>query len=958
MNKVIRMALVCAFAGAALLYSGCTKDFSSDIKEIDTDLTALQGQVNNLNTALENFKTTANNAIEANKALIAQKADASTVSALQTELNNLKSLEASDKAALQSAINDLKPRVDALENNLTDLLADFADAQDDIAALKAAKTEFDGSVEDLLAQIGAIANRITSIVAVPALTDVIQTYALGTNDTTIFSAAFAIRPKEAAETLNKDNVEVILKEAKDRAAIDKIVKPNKVEVDAATGTVSVYAILGDLAALGAGNALHYSLDFFGKDEADSVYHVMSNFEEATINATPNNVLTLYKLVKDNKEVTAAPTIAKDVPYDAADSEFKPFDGYSIKVKIGDNFLAPADAAALLGFPAAKMAVKDTAKVVTAGITAGATKIDTAAFNTTVKIANVDKAKTSLNGTHTFTMVYAIGSATPATPVTPALTATYKIIPSVKSLGTLAKQTIKWNFIDGNRTVQATNYTTAPTKLDPAYTGTVNATRITKGSTSTTLATPAAVNGIVATSEAEVVLTGFPMHTDGGTYKVHNMVFPGAGHPADTLTLDFDVEVTKFPGDTNVALPDSAYKITAIPSPAKTFNIDFVKGAIPPADTMKFYGDLTVPAATPIYTAFDGAAAYTVDSVVVYKADGKREGTAAGVTATKSTLVFPANLFEYNKTYKVYVSHNAFGGIKYLYTQNIVVAPADFHLGTSAYVLDGNIVPIEGDTTTTYPAYSIKKAYLSKYLRIVDSENNLDNTAGLTVDATILYEDSAQFAQPKGIWYAAPDTTVGTAAFQPSGTHTVTDGILSDADSLNWNTYGGRELKVKAVLKAGTQRVDSLVLTLKTERPINAETTGAIANNRVAGVNDTILVSKKMKITSILNSSQNLINPNTGAIAAAPTYGIVVKIDTTKAVRGAVSTEAERDLVRGTEYEFIKVGGATDYNAIVIIGDSANPTVKAKVPVQVGYSFDYNHVDAIKFDVEVVATGSY
>ena len=835
----------------------------------------------------------------------------------------------------------------------------------DKEALKAAKTAFDGSVEDLVAQLGAIAKRITSIVALPALDTVVKTYALGANDTTIFSAAFNIRPKEAAETINKDNVEVILKEGlKGRAAIDKVVKPSKVEVDAAKGIVNVYAIIsGASFALNdpTNDALYYALDFYGDDAADSTYYVQSEFVEGKIAAASVDVTSLYKLVKNNAEVTAAPTIAKEVAYDAPDSEFKPFEGYSIKVKIGDGFLAPADAAALLGFPAAKMAVRDSVGFAAGQPTKTATKIDTNAYNTSIKISDVTKAASKVNQMETMTMFYAIGNAVPATAVTPALVATYKIIPSVKSLGTIAKQTIKWNFVDGNRGVMATNYTTEPVTLDPAYTGTVNQTRITKGNKTSNLATPAAVNGIVGTSNAEVALTGFPMLTEGGTYNVHNMVFPGAGHPVDTLTLDFEVEVTKFPGDTVITMPDSAYKITAIPSPAKTFAVDFVKNAIAPADTAAFYGDLTT-SPTPIYTAFDnGGAAYTIDSVVVFKADGTREGTVAGVTATKNSLVFPAATLEYGKTYKAYVSHLAFGGIKYTYTQAINVAPADFHLGTTAYVTEGNIVPIEGDSTTIPGVYSIKRAYLSKYLRIVDSENNLDNTAGLTIDATVnapaAYEDSASFKYAGGIWGAA-NTTVGNATIMPAPPITVTSGIIDPADSIDWNTYSGRQIKVHVVLLAAAQRVDSIDLILKTEKPITAETTGAIAINRTVGQNDTVILAKKLKIAGILNPSQNLVNPTTGAIAGTVNYGVVIDADPAATVRGAVSTEAERDMINNTEYKLIDKDGDGHIDALVIIGDSANPTIKFKVPIEVAYTYDYNHVQAEKVVVEVVATGSY
>jgi hypothetical protein len=53
MKKIFRMALVCALAGATLLYTGCTKDYSDDINglkksvsDLETELSTLQAKIN------------------------------------------------------------------------------------------------------------------------------------------------------------------------------------------------------------------------------------------------------------------------------------------------------------------------------------------------------------------------------------------------------------------------------------------------------------------------------------------------------------------------------------------------------------------------------------------------------------------------------------------------------------------------------------------------------------------------------------------------------------------------------------------------------------------------------------------------------------------------------------------------------------------------------------------------
>ena len=52
MKKIFRMALVCALAGATLLYTGCTKDYSDDINDLKKSVSDLETTVSQLNAAI------------------------------------------------------------------------------------------------------------------------------------------------------------------------------------------------------------------------------------------------------------------------------------------------------------------------------------------------------------------------------------------------------------------------------------------------------------------------------------------------------------------------------------------------------------------------------------------------------------------------------------------------------------------------------------------------------------------------------------------------------------------------------------------------------------------------------------------------------------------------------------------------------------------------------------------
>ena len=139
MNKFFRKAIVLTLAGSALLYTGCTKDYSGDIQTLSNELSEFKAETNeqirSLNGQLETVRQTlssletAKAQAEANiKTLQNQVAALETFqqtannkfSALDTEIAglkaNIKSLQDAD-VALNNAIEAAKARIKALEDN-------------------------------------------------------------------------------------------------------------------------------------------------------------------------------------------------------------------------------------------------------------------------------------------------------------------------------------------------------------------------------------------------------------------------------------------------------------------------------------------------------------------------------------------------------------------------------------------------------------------------------------------------------------------------------------------------------------------------------------------------------------------------------------------------------------------------------------------------------------------------
>jgi chaperonin cofactor prefoldin len=129
MNKIFRKAIVLALAGSALLYTGCTKDYSGDIQTLRNDF--------------EEYKTATNEQIRTLNGQVGQLQQA--VSALETT-----------KAQFETAIKTLQDRATALETFKSETTTALASIRQNIADLQTADQNLNSAIEAAKARIKAL----------------------------------------------------------------------------------------------------------------------------------------------------------------------------------------------------------------------------------------------------------------------------------------------------------------------------------------------------------------------------------------------------------------------------------------------------------------------------------------------------------------------------------------------------------------------------------------------------------------------------------------------------------------------------------------------------------------------------------------------------------------------------------------------------------------------------------
>ena len=146
MKKIFRMALVFALAGAALMYTGCSKDYGEEIDKLDGKLSTLQSDLSSKLQDLEGRLSTLS----------------SGVSGLESTINALKGVD----DGFKGDISGLKSKVGEIEDAIKDLdkLAKKSELTDATAALEkkiddglaALKDSILVKAEDLQGQIDAL----------------------------------------------------------------------------------------------------------------------------------------------------------------------------------------------------------------------------------------------------------------------------------------------------------------------------------------------------------------------------------------------------------------------------------------------------------------------------------------------------------------------------------------------------------------------------------------------------------------------------------------------------------------------------------------------------------------------------------------------------------------------------------------------------------------------------------
>ena len=139
MKKIFRMALVFALAGATLMYTGCSKDYTEDINNVKSSVSDLQNKLGELNNELSALKS------------------------------SVSSLEAAYKAAddlIKGDVNDLKTRVAKVEEAVKDL-SKYATKDELNEAVKGvekkisdAKAEIKKTTDDLQKQINDLKEKL------------------------------------------------------------------------------------------------------------------------------------------------------------------------------------------------------------------------------------------------------------------------------------------------------------------------------------------------------------------------------------------------------------------------------------------------------------------------------------------------------------------------------------------------------------------------------------------------------------------------------------------------------------------------------------------------------------------------------------------------------------------------------------------------------------------------------
>ena len=143
MKKFFRVALVCALAGATLLYTGCTKDYSEDLNTLQKKVDAQGNSITSLDEQV--------------RALLAAKASLEEADKQATAaINSLK-----DRATnLEKEVDTLKSEKTRLENLIKKNAGDIADLKDSLSKVDSLIGVINGQISTINGEIDTLKNTV------------------------------------------------------------------------------------------------------------------------------------------------------------------------------------------------------------------------------------------------------------------------------------------------------------------------------------------------------------------------------------------------------------------------------------------------------------------------------------------------------------------------------------------------------------------------------------------------------------------------------------------------------------------------------------------------------------------------------------------------------------------------------------------------------------------------------
>lgn len=956
--------MVLALAGAALLYSGCTKDYQKDIDDLNTEVATLQNTVQKLQdqvSALEELRSRVSALENADKEL------KTLIDACNAEIKKIQEGYAT-KEELESGLTALKNEI---TETLNGLAADVKDNTEAIAALQDAYKAM-GEFEKALNS-----DKIASVVLVPTspVYETMYQYSLDVFDfapfvrpeTVVTSEPqlylnYAVRPAGLAAELSSENTTLHVVYDK-----DYYLPVRFLDADGETGNVMLVAdIDSDILPekFFKQVAFPFSLDVEDVAENGILNSISSPFNFALI---PNKTTKLeyQAYAEETGEPVSKSQELKSVfpPYQIPWNEFATsqrtfFDGYSVGLFIEnwDAVLPLETAAYLLNVDVADI----TPEYKFAVTTNGKIKTDAQAWTAQMKAADEKEAKDAQGAGVTATATAYLNIDFHRYDVLD-MSQDYKVVAAKGADLVIETRNLHWigkNFVGD----QDLNNVPISGKL----TNITTLSCVTKDAKGNVYPYKVKV-----TPDEELVSIALPGDLIAFTPEAQELIFVGEESVKNntvTNTVTFTLTLDPKPADKKLDL--GVFTTDGSLSEEVVVSLEGIVAALVNGDE-DLYANVSYDKTkkSPLYNAI--AEEFNKTNKITKIGVEYANGSLAKVELPlKDILNFyieqkagkdasTLELFRavYGATYSFWGEITDAYGVKYEYTFKVAVNPPDYALVTTPYVSEGNIINVKPEynfTSWRDGQYTINDVYFTQYFQ-VDKKINDDLSVAFIFDYEyyldakknpVAYNGNAKWCDTEDI--VAEDQ-------KPYYVKVIDGQVLARERYLRWNTYSGRQISGVAVLivsdNFGNEYPvgEPVEFTLVTPDPIKTfEVAPITTDERIAGKEITVDLASSLTITSQIDGKP--IKQSGSYLKGEHSwnsYGIVYGfIDED----GVVTTKLDKFVgtLNGKEYTFVEgrdykltMNNARKVFEITFLENSAEADIVFTLPVGISHLYGYN-----------------